>query len=312
MAHLRIGLLVAASSLCATPALGGLFEDLYGGLDILATPSGSPITGAPGGGRANGNRFGRLRIVPNEFGQGYRLELDRTFGLDTRGRPEVFDFGNYELQLSGGIQSTLQFTGRGIPTGSADLFVNNLTYALRGKSGGQDVQLIGRLRVGQQLEVNQLGFYSLLLEVNNIESALMAEGVLVDGDLDADFDVGPITIRGNIFFDAAAALLTAIGADTDELETIFPGSPIDRINDEIEAALRQQTEVVAAAITADLEDGALSSAGALEAQDFVGGLIRAIDDSEVYDSAGDAFNVPQPTTLLLVAVLGLVGFRRRT
>jgi hypothetical protein len=312
VARLRIGLVLTVILLCSVPALGGLFEDLYRGLEIYATPSGSPITGVAGGGRSNGARFGRLRIVPNELGQGYRLELDRSFGVDTRGRPETFDLGNFELQLSGATQSTLQFTRRGILTGNADFFANNLGYSLRGKSGGQDFELRGQLSVAQRLEVNRLGFYSLDLEISNANSSLIADGVLVDGERDVDFNVGPITIQGNVFFDAALALLTSFGVDTSELEGIFPESPIDRINDEIEQALRGQALVLGETLAADIEDGTLSSAGALESQHFVGDVIQLIDDAEVYGSGLNGPRVPEPASLLLLGLPALVGLRRRT
>lgn len=312
MARLPIGLLVTAALFCSTPALGGLFEDLYRGLDIFATPSGSPLQGLPGGGRANGARFGRLRIVPNEFGQGFRLELDRTFGVDSRGRPETFDFGNFELQISGPVQSTLQFTRRGILTGNAEVFANNLAYSLRGKSGGQDIELRGLLNISQQLEVNRLGFYSLNLQIDNTNSSLVAEGLIADGDRDTDFDLGPISIRGNVFFDAALALLTAVGVNTDELEGIFPASPIGRITDEIEAFLAQQTAVLGESLTADLQRGTLSAAGALDARHFVGDVIRELGDAEAYGSGRDGPHVPEPASVLLFAIIGLAGLRRRT
>jgi hypothetical protein len=304
-----MGVLVAAAALLTTPASAGLFEDLYQGLDILATPTGFPVSVGSAGGLVNGNRFGRLRIVPNELGDGYRLELDRTFGADTRGRPEVFDLGNFELELSGPTQATLGFTRRGILTGNADVFANNLGYSLRGKSGGQDIELTGRLRVNNQLEVNQLGFYTLTLEVNNTDSALIADGVLVEGDRDTDFDVGPISIRGNIFYDVAAAVLTTFGVNTNDMESIFPASPIDRINDEIEAYLSRETEVLGDLIRADLGTGELSAAAALEARDFVGGLIRTADDAGALGTGGDSARVPEPASLLLLA-LGVVALRR--
>lgn len=311
MAYLRIGLLTAATWLCSTPALGGFFEDVFRGLEIYTTPSGSPLTGT-GDGVANGNRFGRLRILPNEFGQGFRLEADRTFGLDRRGRSEVFDLGNLELQLSGATQTTLSFTSRGILTGDADIFANNLSYALRFKSGGQDLELAGQLDFNHQLEVNKLGFYSLILEVNNTDSSLTADGLLVEGARDADFDVGPITIQGNIFFDVALAVLTAAGTDTDSLEGIFPRSPINRINDDIQAFMDQQTLVLGETLAADLADGSLSSAGALEARQFLGEMIRVLDDSGAYGPPDGGVHIPEPASLLLVGLLGLVGFRHRT
>lgn len=301
MTHLRIALLVTMGLLCSAPASGGLFEDIYRGLEIFTTPVGGP----------SGARRGRLVITPNELGRGYRLELDRTFGRDSSGRPETYDLGNFELTVFGSVQSTLEFTRRGILTGNAEIRTNNLSYSLSGKSGAQDFELSGQLNVSQDLEINKLGFYTLQLEINNAASQLITEGLVAEGSPDTDFDIGPIDIKGNIFFDVFLAALTAFGVDTSELEGIFPKSPIDVINDEIEKALRGQAQVLGETSIIGIESGALSSAAALEAKNFVSDLILEIDDAEDYGLTADGDRVPEPTSLLVLALLGLVAARRR-
>lgn len=301
MPYLRTGLLVTTMLLCSVPALGGLFEDLYRGLEIYTTPAGS----------RTGARNGRLVIRPNEFGEGYRLEVDRSFGADNTGRPEVFDFGNYELQLSGSTQATFAFTSEGILTGNADIFANNLNYALRAKSGGQDIALAGTLNVSQQLEVNRLGFYTLQLQISNTNSNLVGDGSLALGTLDADFDVGPISLRGNVFFDAALALLTVVGVDTDQLEGVFPMSPIDRVNDEIEAALGRQSEVLGEIIAADLENSGLEFGEVLDAAEFAAELDPALDLPLADGSDPSGGLIPEPASVLLIGLLGLIGLQRR-
>jgi hypothetical protein len=308
VAQLRISLLALATLLCSAPALGGLYEDLYRGLGYLATPSGSPITAVAGGGMSNGSRFGRLRIVPNDFGQGYRLEFDRTFGVDGRGRPEVFDIGNLELQLSGATASTIQYTGRGVQALNVDVFANNVNYVLTDKTGVQDLELRGTVSVNHQLEINRLGFYYLDLQISNTGAALNSDGLIVDGPADADFDIGPISIRGNVFVDAAAAALSALGVDTSELEGLFPESPIARINDAIEAYVSQHL-VLGETFVADLADGTLGSESAAEARDFLGGLVATVDDATANGSR--PFGVPESSTLLLIGALMLIGVRRR-
>jgi hypothetical protein len=305
VARLCTSLLAAAMLLGSPAALGGFYEDLYQGLGYLATPSGSPVTGVVGGGQANGNRFGRLRIVPNEFGEGYRLEFDRTFGLDTRGRPEVFDIGSLELELSGATAATIQYTGRGIRTVNADIFANNLNYLLRDKTGVQDFELSGTLSVNHQLEVSRLGFYYLDLEINNINSSLVADGLVVEGPTDADFDIGPISVRGNVFVDAAAAVLNAFGVDAGPLENLFPASPIEVINDEIEAFVDRHL-ILGETFAADLVGGEL---GADSALGFLSGPLPPLDAAAAFDSP--ASGVPESSTLLLVGSLALIGLRRR-
>jgi hypothetical protein len=285
--HLRIGLLVTMGLLCSASASAGLFEDIYRGLEIFTTPVGGP----------SGSRRGQLVITPNELGRGYRLELDRTFGSDSSGRPETYDLGNFELTVFGSVQSTLEFTRRGILTGNAQIRTNNLSYSLSGKSGAQDFELLGRLNVSQDLEINKLGFYTLQLEINNTASELIIEGLVAEGSPDTDFDIGPIDIKGNV--------------DTSELEGIFPKSPIDVINDEIEKALRGQALVLGEDHAIDIDSGALSSAAALEAKNFVADLILEIDDAEDYGLTADGDRVPEPTGFLVLALLGLIVARRQ-
>lgn len=309
MTPLRISLLVLVIPLCSPSARGGFYQDLYRGLGYLATPSGSPVTGVAGGGMANGSRFGRLRIVPNEFGEGYRLEFDRSFGNDSRGRPETFDIGMLELTLGGSTSSTISYTGRGVPTLNVDIFANNVGYILTDRTGLQDFELTGTLSVFQQLEIDRFGFYTLDLEINNTNSSLTADGVIVDGPTDSDFDVGPITIHGNIFIDAAAAALNAFGVDTTALEEVFPASPIEQINDEIDAYLGRQRMVLSETLAADLTDGTFGPESAIAAQVFLDGLVETVDEAAAYGAP--PFGVPESSTLLLIGVLALVRLRRR-
>lgn len=300
--------LMLFTALCVAPVQSGFYEDLYRGLGYFATPTGSPVTGATGGGLSNGSRFGRLRIVPNDFGNGYRLELDRTFGSDTRGRPETFDLGPLELTLNGSMQSTVQYTSRLIPTVNVDIFANNMQYLLSTKSGAQDFSLSGTLNVNHQLEVSRLGFYYLTMEITQTNSELTADGIVVDGTVDSDYNIGPITVRGNVFVDMAAAALNGFGLDASGLEQLFPASPIARINDEITAFIDRQRQVLSAYIEADMADGTLSDQGALAARDFVTGLAGIVDETVGYTAP---LNIPESSSLLLIGTMALITLRRR-
>lgn len=305
----------------------GLWEDLYRGLELFSTPSGGPLGFSQDGSAINGNRNGRTRIVPNQLGNGWRLEMDRTFGTDSRGRPEIFDAGLGELELSGSTAATLGFTRRGLPhkpilIGSGDFSATNLNYSLRFKSGAQDAELNGTLNAASTFEINQLGFYEVDLNVQNTASQLTLDGVAVDSEDRTDFDIGPIAIKGNIFVDGAVALLRSAGVDTSEIEKLFPGSPIGRVGDEIEAQIRA-ANVAGVTFTRDGVDTAtlITDAQTAVAREMFSYSLRSSLASMLGGNAAALSapiatgsqdqTAPEPATWMLIAAGTLVALRRR-
>lgn len=294
--NIRRGMACLLAGLVVLPASADIWEDVYRGLQIATIPVA----------QRGGERFGRVGILPNRLGDGYRLEFDRNFGLNNLGRPEVYDLGNLELELRGSIQGTFGFTRRGIPTANGDLTATNLTYALRGKTGAQDLTLEGTLNLNQQIEVNPLGFYTVDIDVNNTASRLLADGVAVDGDLDTDWDFGPISIRGNIYFDAVVGLLNGLGVDTSRVEQIFPDSPISVINSRISDLLNRDGDVLGELA---LNDSARVSDAALfaDADTFFSALADDLDAAQV----DQPIAVPEPSAIVLLAMGAAALVRRR-
>lgn len=281
-------------------AQAGLYEQIYRGLDILATPSGSPVFTSSDGTRVNGARTGRMRILPDEIGRGYSLEFDRSFGVDSRGRPEVLDLGAFELELSGATQATFGYTKRGFLIGNADIAASNINYTLRSKTGAQDAELSGTFNALGSLELNQFGFYTLDLNVANSDSLFYLDGVLVSDDASTDYDIGPITVKGNIFLDAFVMLMNTLGLDTTALEQLMPKSGIDTITDIINEDLLGPELIAGIQHVAD--DGQLPPNPALlDAQVDVLTASRAADVV-----AGPTSLVPEPGTLLLAAAAGVL------
>jgi hypothetical protein len=216
----------------ATPVWAGLYQDIYQGLYILSTPSGFPLLTASDGTRINGQRSGRLQIQRNSPGRGYDVQFNRVFGLDSQGRPEVLDLGNFEIELQGATQATFGYTNRGPLIGTANFAANNQNYSLRAKSGIQNYTLAGTLNIAEAVEINQFGFYEASINISNTNSELFLDG-LAQESVPENFDIGPINVKGNIFFDAFVALLSSLGVDTTELQALTPGSAIGQIVDEI-------------------------------------------------------------------------------
>jgi hypothetical protein len=307
MKRIALCVLLVAGVAGPPPARAGLFDDIYRRLDLVATPSGSPLLTASDGTRVNGQRSGRLRVVPDAVGRGYTLEFDRTFGVDSHGRPEVLDLGMYELELSGATTATLGFTRRGLTIADADFAASSLAYSLRAKTGIQDAELSGTLDVQNSLEINRLGFYTLNMNVKNANSKLTLDGVVVNDEQTKNFDIGPISVKGNIYFDGLVALLSTLGVDTTALQKMSPKSPIDLIS----GALQQQmNQLKLSSLVAGIQvtaDGQLPPAPAV----FVTPSVQPATATVAQDNSGSL--VPEPGTLFLLASGGalLWGWRRR-
>lgn len=316
------GLVLAAALVVLTiPAVhAGPWETIYRGLEIGATPSGFPLISAGDGTRFNGARSGRVRIVPNGVvGQGYRLEFDRTFGADSRGRPETFRFGSIgDMTLQGAMQMTAGYNtlpggSRRLQDGFIDLSIANLNYNLRTKIGAQDAELNGVLSVNNQLELNSLGFYTLTLNVRNANSQLTMDGVVIRSDESTNFDVGPIVIEGNLFVDGAIALLGGLGIDTSELERHFPRSPADQIAAAIDQQLQASQGRVAGA-TAERDIATLLLRSILDQDEAAAGqLVSGLADDSLSNhyATGGMTMVPEPGTLLLLAAGGTLFWSMR-
>ncbi len=309
--------------LCIPAAHAGLWQDIYRGLDLAATPTGSPVFSTSDGTRVNGSRSGRVRIVPNGvFDKGYRIEFDRTFGADSHGRPETLYLGSAGvLTLQGSTQMTAGYTKLGDKAfaGNANVNVNNLAYDLRTKLGVQDAELFGTLNLTGNLELNALGFYDLVLNGSQTNSQLKLDGVVIRDDKDTNFDIGPVVVSGNIFFDALLGMLTSLGVDTSQLETIFPKSPINLIDDAISEDM-QSTLVAGETVKTDAAPLLLRTIFAQDgaaAQELVAGLAEGTlggtsTDQVASQSAQSAPSlVPEPGTLLLMIVGSAVAWSRK-
>lgn len=312
------GALVAL--ICCSSAYAGLFSDVYQGLNYAVTPTGSPISPAAGGGFQNGSRFGRVRIVPNRLGDGYRLELDRDFGPDTTGRPEIFNVGVAQLQLQGQTQTTAEYTSRfHFYSGSITSAINNLNYDLKTKVGAQDAELSGTLNGSATMNINELGFYTLTVNIANTDSNLALDGLVInDPNKDTNFNVGPISVKGNLFADAVAAGASSLGANIQGFDKVFPKSGIATIDSIIANSIATQgsktgtsseTDAASLGLTTDqlnqLKTSLLSDVTSAMFQQNSGAFAAALAET------GSPVSVPEPVTAGW-AVLGLlVAFRGR-
>jgi hypothetical protein len=288
-------------------AYGGLWDNVYRGIGFLATPTGSPLSTTSDGTQVNGSRSGRLRIVPSGIGGGYELQFDRTFGADSHNRPETLHLGGLgDLSLQGTTQATLGYNGRGaFRSFSGTITATNLDYSLRSKIGAQDASLTGQLNVTDVFDINPLGFYDLNLDVANTNATLVVDGVAIRDQQNTNFDIGPIVIRGNIYYDGALALLTSLGVDTTQLESVFPHSPATEIDNAIRDALQQGSVVAGATAeqkTLPMLLQAVAAGDDATAQTLLAELVAESANEQTAQAAPSV--VPEPGTLALLALGG--------
>jgi len=305
----------------AAAAEAGLFQDIYRGLDFAATPFGGPLQSTADGTRVNGARSGRLRIVPQGLGPGYRLEFDRTFGVDARGRPETLQFaGLGSLTLQGSIQATAGYSGKKFRTVTADTTVNNLSYDLKTNFGAQDAELTGTLNVASAFQLNPLGFYDLTLNVSNANSQLKLNGMAVQDTQATNFDVGPISLKGNIILDGISAALTAYGQDLSWFNGLTPQSPANLIDQAIRQQLQTQNVVAGETVTNQSQNQipqlllrTVLTGDAQAAQQLMAAELAAKSGltATVSDGSNKPAIIPEPGTLLLVAAGTFTAWRIR-
>lgn len=162
----------------------------------------------------------------NVYGNGADVRLVTNFNRS-------FDFGSAELVLSGPLSIEASTTSRGLDTLdftiqtalTRDLNPQPLQYVWTADAGGQRTQVSGDVIVDGGLSIDGLGFYSLNFDMSS-RQATEQDGRVADGNSSADFDIGPVDLRGNIFIDLVAAILDPIltGAGLDNPLTGLTGA----------------------------------------------------------------------------------------
>lgn len=300
--------LFAVGGLGLASAAAGIYSDIYSGLEILATPSGYPLLQSSDGTYFNGNRSGRLRIMPSGLGGGYELQFDRTFGSDSSGRTEVMRLmGIGEVALQGATQFTAGYNGEKFRTVYGSFAASSLNYDMRTKLGVQDAEVYGALNISGSFEVNPLGFYTVNFNASNSNSALELDGVLVRDTDDMDFDVGPVTLKGNIYIDGLAAVLNTFGVDTSGLEALFPSSTIGTLSSTVAGETLTSDTTTSDDMAALLLQAVLGQDGTAAEQYLTSVMSTPATESS---STTTPISVPEPGTLVLLALgFGVVSRR---
>jgi hypothetical protein len=199
-----------------------------GNFNYLSQPQNGPLY--------NYNQF-RQRLEYNRGTQGYTYESYRFFGPDSFGNPNTLDLGPLKVELGLdpavttsnqpiGIHSRVGYSTRLLPevffdaqtgqqtfnqfSGISTFAPSPLHYTVTLNTGIQDFEWEGNALLDAHGRMNALGFYDFQMRFTNVGNS-QASGTFIQDEQVTDFDLGPINVSGNIFFDGVAGFLQAAG-----------------------------------------------------------------------------------------------------
>ena len=236
----------------------------------------------------------------NILSGGYDFLINRNF----IGNP--LDAGTTDLTLSGPISLSVSTGARFVDTFDVSLrtAVNANTnafpvsYVLNSDVGGQSTQVSGTLFIDANLSVNGFGFYDLDLTYSSRQD-VEDRGRYSNRNDEYGFDLGPITVSGNIFADVLAVVTTPVFEGTGRVNPFASFSGSAKLNELMlgmdGAALRQLA-------TGDMQTG--RSLFAPLSTQVLAALNGRTDQlwgtNEKGRTPGYGAAIPEPTVLLLV------------
>lgn len=225
----------------------------------------------------------RVDGSPNPITKGFEVEATRFFINET------MDFGAGTLTFSGPLVLNARMAKRPIKGLTFGVSTNDqpLEYTLTLRDALQELIIDGEITIEMQTSINGAGWYRKVINVTN-RGTLEADGLLAEADNNLDFDLGPIDITGNIFLDAVASLLDALGVDSSGLRGITSAGPLVVLGEQEIASMDlldlSDPEQIARYVNSVVLSGVAEAAKTAPAQQA-------------------ASPVPEPSTLALLAVL---------
>ncbi len=306
---------VAAAGSTAHAQLG---KKLLEGISIPLSPT---LGQVPNGPQADQNIF-RQRFLRNYFGDGYGYEFTRTFGSDSYGNFNQFDFGSLlNASFQGSVHNRVEINRRLVPELKIQMDTSGapLQYNISTAPGGQTFTFSGSLTSNVTANINALGFYTLQVSASNTGTSRL-EGYVVTDQQSTDFDIGPVNVTGNIYVDLAAAIVQAIAnnplaSSVTDVPSGATGKTKNADGTDVDPATltdQQIGEMLGHALIQAMFKQTLSDLTNGELEKLQSALGLTPEDAQNGLSAAGYVTVPEPTTLaLLVAPAVIFVFRRR-
>ncbi|MHC5109642.1 MAG: hypothetical protein ACYTHJ_07165 [Planctomycetota bacterium] len=232
------------------------------------------------------------------IGNGINVEAVTVF-------PDIpIDIGIAEYSISGPMSMELYAGGRALDVVKLRFqtaLQNNepsvpITYTASYDVGGQQADITGSLLIDGEFTLNSFLFYSIELEYSSRQT-VVRDGNIVDDELETDFDVGPLNIRGNIIADVLAAITSPLLGNDPETNPFIELSGRNQFKELLQSAKNPAV--------LDLATGALPG-------DY-GFLAPAEADLEAAAASrniGSVGVVPEPAVLALMLVALPIALRR--
>ena len=222
-------------------------------------------------------------------GQHNFLSGGADFAALTQFQGNPLDFGAGDLTLNGPLSFEVSTGNRFVNTLdisfqtalTSDLASSPLTYEFNADMCGQETNVLGSVLIDSNLSLNEFGCYKLDLQYSSRQT-VANDGRFNDDSITNDFDLGPISVQGNIFIDAFALLLDPI-LTRDGRENPFAPYTAQA---QLEEATLKARELAASGI---VDEPATAGASLLP------GL-------GVQSASGLSYAVPEPMTLTLAAI----------
>jgi len=317
----RCALVAAIAALLGAPeaARGDVGRRLFRGITYAFSPSIGTLQNGP---QADQNIF-RQHFIRNIAGKGWGYEFTRTFGTDSFGNPQQIDIGPLNGSLAGVMHNRVLVNRRIIPEINIQSDTANapLNYNFSFFTGAQNFRLQGQFTGTLATTLNIFGFYTLNLVGNNTGTRT-ADGMLITDQQSTDFDLGPISVVGNVWLDAFAGALQFLGDTAHAIGANVPSAAAaaKTRNDEPGAAAgglsdAQVRQLLGQALGRAFAGQVLGSS--LFVPDTAADASAADSSSDapaasaVPETLGAAVTVPEPGTLALLGAPVLLLLARR-
>lgn len=323
----RLVVSLAVVAFAAAPARADIGKQLLTGISYALAPN---LGQANNGPLATQNIF-RQRLIRNFAGDGYGYEFIRTLGTDSYGNANQIEIPGLTAAFQGSIHNRFEINRRFIPELriQSDTLNAPLQYNITSSPGAQTFTFNGNVAANVTGTINALGFYNLQMGVSNTGTARL-DGVAITDQRSTDYDIGPISITGNIFADMGSAILQAAttplvgGTNPAAIANNVPSAasakdkqadPAAAVDPASALSDQQVQEALGKALMQAIFAQAISDLAGSELSQLAGLLglsteqtIFAYDSSKATASAGA---VPEPGTIGLLALpLVFLALRR--